>query len=117
MLNFFFFYPGSFTLYFIFVNCLRYCERDFEDEKVLIQHQKAKHFKCRVCHKKLYTAPGLVIHLLQVHKEKLDNVPNAIPTRVRELEREVYGMDGIPEEDKKAYEQKVRRGESFAKIC
>lgn len=23
-----------------------YCDREFDDEKVLIQHQKAKHFKC-----------------------------------------------------------------------
>ena len=44
----------------------RYCNRDFEDEKVLIQHQKAKHFKCHICHKKLYTGPGLAIHCMQV---------------------------------------------------
>ena len=44
----------------------RYCNREFEDEKVLIFHQKAKHFKCHVCHKKLYTAPGLAIHCSQV---------------------------------------------------
>ena len=44
----------------------RYCNRDFEEEKVLIQHQKAKHFKCHVCHKKLYTGPGLAIHTMQV---------------------------------------------------
>ena len=23
-----------------------YCERDFDDLKILINHQKAKHFKC-----------------------------------------------------------------------
>jgi hypothetical protein len=48
-----------------------YCEREFEDEKVLIQHQKAKHFKCHVCHKKLSSAGGMVIHVLQVHKESI----------------------------------------------
>ena len=32
-----------------------YCNRIFDDEKILIQHQKAKHFKCHICHKKLYT--------------------------------------------------------------
>ncbi len=48
-------------------NCkLRYCNRDFDDEKILIQHQKAKHFKCHICHKKLYTGPGLAIHCMQV---------------------------------------------------
>lgn len=32
-----------------------YCDRIFADEATLIQHQKAKHFKCTVCHKKLST--------------------------------------------------------------
>uniref|UniRef100_A0A2K6KPZ1 Zinc finger protein 207 n=1 Tax=Rhinopithecus bieti TaxID=61621 RepID=A0A2K6KPZ1_RHIBE len=54
-----------------------YCNRDFDDEKILIQHQKAKHFKCHICHKKLYTGPGLAIHCMQVHKETIDAVPNA----------------------------------------
>jgi hypothetical protein len=48
---------------------LRYCDREFEDEKVLINHQKAKHFKCDFCNKKLSTAGGMVIHLENVHKE------------------------------------------------
>ena len=80
-----------------------YCERTFADEKVLVDHQKAKHFKCHVvcweaaahvcflqllqhipsvndtnaylsllqCHKKLSTAGGMVIHVLQVHKEQV----------------------------------------------
>ena len=46
-----------------------YCDREFDDEKVLVQHQKAKHFKCHVCNKKLSTAGGMAIHVLQVHKE------------------------------------------------
>lgn len=46
-----------------------YCDREFDDEKILVQHQKAKHFKCHVCHKKLSTAGGMAIHVLQVHKE------------------------------------------------
>jgi Zn finger protein HypA/HybF involved in hydrogenase expression len=43
-----------------------YCNREFDDEKILLQHQKAKHFKCHLCHKKLYTGPGLQIHSIQV---------------------------------------------------
>src|SRR5512145_2058736 len=39
-----------------------YCARVFDDEKVLIQHQKARHFKCHICHKKLSTSSGMVIH-------------------------------------------------------
>uniref|UniRef100_M8C4X8 Zinc finger protein 207 n=1 Tax=Aegilops tauschii TaxID=37682 RepID=M8C4X8_AEGTA len=48
-----------------------YCDREFDDEKILVQHQKAKHFKCHVCHKKLSTAGGMAIHVLQVHKESV----------------------------------------------
>lgn len=51
---------------FLFLNMYRYCNREFDDEKILIQHQKAKHFKCHICHKKLYTGPGLSIHCMQV---------------------------------------------------
>ncbi|XP_029013562.1 BUB3-interacting and GLEBS motif-containing protein ZNF207-like [Betta splendens] len=75
-----------------------YCNRDFDDEKILIQHQKAKHFKCHICHKKLYTGPGLAIHCMQVHKETIDGVPNALPGRT-DIELEIYGMEGIPEKD------------------
>uniref|UniRef100_A0A8C1XUU0 Zinc finger protein 207, b n=1 Tax=Cyprinus carpio TaxID=7962 RepID=A0A8C1XUU0_CYPCA len=75
-----------------------YCNRDFDDEKILIQHQKAKHFKCHICHKKLYTGPGLAIHCMQVHKETIDSVPNAIPGRT-DIELEIYGMEGIPDKD------------------
>lgn len=48
-----------------------YCDRVFEHEEVLIQHQKAKHFKCPTCNKKLSTAGGLVVHNSQVHKETI----------------------------------------------
>ncbi|KAG3275195.1 hypothetical protein H1C71_020761, partial [Ictidomys tridecemlineatus] len=46
-------------------------KKKFDDEKILIQHQK-----------KLYTGPGLAIHCMQVHKETIDVVPNAIPGRI-----------------------------------
>ncbi|KAH7288622.1 hypothetical protein KP509_31G034100 [Ceratopteris richardii] len=72
-----------------------YCDREFDDEKILIQHQKAKHFKCIVCHKKLSTAGGLVIHVLQVHKQTITKVPNAKPQR-ESTELEIFGMEGIP---------------------
>jgi len=80
-----------------------YCNREFDDEKILIQHQKAKHFKCHICHKKLYTGPGLSIHCMQVHKETIDKVPNSLPNRGN-IEIEIYGMEGIPEADLKAHE-------------
>ncbi|EER99357.1 hypothetical protein BDA96_02G312900 [Sorghum bicolor] len=72
-----------------------YCDREFDDEKILVQHQKAKHFKCHVCHKKLSTASGMSIHVLQVHKESVTKVPNAKPDR-ESTEIEIFGMQGIP---------------------
>ena len=35
-----------------------YCERDFDDLKILINHQKAKHYKCDRCGRRLNTAGG-----------------------------------------------------------
>eukprot|EP01118_Nematostelium_gracile_P017560 TRINITY_DN7547_c0_g1_i1.p1 TRINITY_DN7547_c0_g1~~TRINITY_DN7547_c0_g1_i1.p1 ORF type:complete len:343 (+),score=100.11 TRINITY_DN7547_c0_g1_i1:103-1131(+) len=75
-----------------------YCGREFDDEKILIQHQKAKHFKCHICHKKLTTAGGMVVHVYQVHKENIVKVPNAKPGR-DSINYEIYGMEGIPDEN------------------
>lgn len=75
----------------------RYCDREFEDEKILINHQKAKHFKCYQCHKKLTTATGLAIHLYSVHKESISTVPNAKEGRDA-LKPDIIGMDGVPED-------------------
>ena len=44
-----------------------YCDRVFSDEATLILHQKAKHFKCPDCNRKLNTAQGLSTHCYQVH--------------------------------------------------
>ncbi|GFT36642.1 BUB3-interacting and GLEBS motif-containing protein ZNF207 [Trichonephila clavipes] len=85
-----------------------YCNREFDDEKILIQHQKAKHFKCNLCHKKLYTGPGLAIHCMQVHKETISKVPHALQNRSN-IDIEIYGMEGIPTQDILERE-KLRRG-------
>jgi hypothetical protein len=77
-----------------------YCDRIFDDEKILIQHQKARHFKCNICHKKLSTPSGLVVHCMQVHKEALKAVPNAKPGK-ESVELEIYGMEGVPGEESK----------------
>ncbi|POM77653.1 Hypothetical protein PHPALM_4934 [Phytophthora palmivora] len=77
-----------------------YCDRNFDDEKVLILHQKARHFKCPTCHKKLSTISGMIIHIQQVHKETLKSIPNAIPNAKpgkESVEVEVYGMEGVPD--------------------
>ncbi|KAF2666364.1 hypothetical protein BT63DRAFT_458727 [Microthyrium microscopicum] len=74
-----------------------YCERDFDDLKILISHQKAKHFKCDRCGRRLNTAGGLSVHMNQVHKEQLASVENALPNR-QGLEVEIFGMEGIPDD-------------------
>jgi hypothetical protein len=45
-------------------------ERDFDDLKILISHQKAKHFKCERCGRRLNTAGGKRIPL-KVHKRQV----------------------------------------------
>eukprot|EP01023_Acetabularia_acetabulum_P006277 TRINITY_DN12624_c0_g1_i2.p1 TRINITY_DN12624_c0_g1~~TRINITY_DN12624_c0_g1_i2.p1 ORF type:complete len:350 (-),score=50.21 TRINITY_DN12624_c0_g1_i2:317-1252(-) len=72
-----------------------YCDRQFADEATLIQHQKAKHFKCESCGKKLSGISGLTIHASQVHKINMSLVPNAKPGR-DSVQKEVFGMAGVP---------------------
>lgn len=48
-----------------------------------------------------------------MHKEKVEKVPNALPGR-NSIELEIYGMEGIPEEDLKNHEkQKIAKGGKF----
>ncbi|KAK5094556.1 hypothetical protein LTR70_004059 [Exophiala xenobiotica] len=83
-----------------------YCERDFDDLKILINHQKAKHFKCDRCGRRLNTAGGLNVHMNQVHKENLNAIENALPNRAG-LDVEIFGMEGIPEEIVQQHNQRV----------
>jgi len=62
---------------------------------VLIQHQRAKHFKCPQCHKKISSAQGMMVHVFQVHKETIEKVPGAKPDR-DSFEIAIFGMDGVP---------------------
>lgn len=82
-----------------------YCERDFDDDKVLMNHQKAKHFKCH-CNRRLNTAGGLAVHLSQVHKETLTTIDNALPNRA-DLSVEIFGMEGIPDDVLQQHRQRV----------
>jgi len=83
-----------------------YCERDFEDLKLLISHQKAKHFKCDRCGKRLNTAGGLSVHMNQVHKETLEHVENALPNR-QSLDIEIFGMEGVPDDIIQQHNQRI----------
>jgi hypothetical protein len=72
-----------------------YCDKEFNNEIVLHQHQKARHFNCKKCGKRFSTAPALDTHMFQVHKIKLRTVPNAKATRDT-FDISIYGMDGVP---------------------
>lgn len=41
---------------------------------------------------------------MQVHKETIDKVPNSLPHRGN-IEIEIYGMEGIPEQDAREHER------------
>ena len=95
-------------------------------DTVLMQHQKAKHFKCNLCPRRLNTAGGLAVHIQQVHKlepEKfvtlffsifhhclisscsLPRIENALPGRDG-YEVEIFGMEGIPAPDIADYKRR-----------
>ena len=76
--------------------CSWYCgtDRTFDDETILIQHQRTKHFQCPTCHKKLTTATALKTHCLYVHKEEINRVPNARDGRDA-FDFDIVGMDGV----------------------
>lgn len=40
----------------------------FHPAIVLLQHQRAKHYRCPYCPRRLNTSGGLTVHLHQVHK-------------------------------------------------
>ncbi|KZV94643.1 hypothetical protein EXIGLDRAFT_611506 [Exidia glandulosa HHB12029] len=72
---------------------------------VLMQHQKAKHFKCRNCPRRLNTAGGLAVHVQQVHKLDPDKIDNALPGRDG-YDVEIFGMEGIPAPDLADYRRR-----------
>ncbi|GAA5900038.1 hypothetical protein JCM8208_005574 [Rhodotorula glutinis] len=83
-----------------------YCDRTFEDQRVLLSHQKAKHFRCPMCPRRLNTAGGLGVHLDQVHKVGTDKIENALPGR-ESFDIEIYGMEGIPAGDLAAWKRRT----------
>lgn len=96
----------------------------------MISHQKAKHFKCDRCGRRLNTAGGrstlvpssvlvcsvadygrtlgLSVHMNQVHKETLSHVENALPNR-QALDVEIFGMEGVPEEVREQHKQRIHQ--------
>ena len=44
-----------------------YCDKEFENANILLQHQKNRHFACKQCNRKFSTAASLATHMNQVH--------------------------------------------------
>uniref|UniRef100_A0A7S0ZLN0 C2H2-type domain-containing protein n=1 Tax=Timspurckia oligopyrenoides TaxID=708627 RepID=A0A7S0ZLN0_9RHOD len=78
-----------------------YCDRTFQDERVLIIHQKEKHFRCPQCSKKLHSLNGLCNHSQFIHRITITNIPHALSER-DDTSVNVIGMSGIPEDPKQA---------------
>jgi len=74
-----------------------YCDRIFENERVLIQHQRAKHFQCPWCTRKISSAHGMQVHAFQVHQRTIDEVPASKDGRST-FDIEIFGMDGVPQD-------------------
>ncbi|KAL4442340.1 hypothetical protein ABPG74_005681 [Tetrahymena malaccensis] len=72
-----------------------YCDKTFENEIILHQHQKARHFTCEKCQKKFSTADLIKSHLHQSHNENLQKVPNSLSDR-SSIELKIFGMQGVP---------------------
>jgi hypothetical protein len=74
-----------------------YCERPFDDDRILLNHQRQKHFLCSECGKRLNTIGGLKTHMENVHKGTIKKVENAIEGR-EDIRVEIYAMEGVPPE-------------------
>lgn len=85
-----------------------YCDKEFDNANILLQHQKNRHFACNRCNRKFSTAASMSTHMLQVHNETvgkyyytrnltLFRVPNAKAGR-DQVDINVYGMEGVPGE-------------------
>lgn len=72
-----------------------YCDREFNDEKVLLVHQRTKHFTCPHCYKKLSSARGLVTHARQLHSVEIKTIPNSISGR-ESSSIDISAMNGVP---------------------
>lgn len=74
-----------------------YCEKEFENANILLQHQKNRHFACKLCTRKFSTASSLQTHMNQVHGQSIQKVSNAIAGRDR-VDINIYGMEEVPVE-------------------
>ncbi|OHT16791.1 Zinc finger, C2H2 type family protein [Tritrichomonas foetus] len=73
-----------------------FCDKVFDDEVHLINHQRMFHFRCPICRRQKMNCKLLVEHMSGVHKQILEKVPNALEGK-DSPDNVVFGMKGIPE--------------------
>ncbi|CAJ1345505.1 unnamed protein product [Effrenium voratum] len=88
-----------------------YCDRKFDDEKTLVQHQRIKHFCCFECGRTFSSVTGLRVHMLNAYKKSLKEVPRAMAGR-ENPDVFVHGMEGIPQDVLEERMQKVMAEQS-----
>ena len=74
-----------------------YCDKEFDNANILLQHQKNRHFACKNCSRKFSTAASMSSHVLTVHNLAVSKVPNAKAGRDA-IGDNIYGMEGVPAE-------------------
>ena len=99
-----------------------YCDKEFENANILLQHQKNRHFACKQCTRKFSTAASLCTHMNQVHHgSSIQKVPNAIAGRDK-VDINIYGMDEVPAEvieerlAKKINKKKIKLEQELKKV-
>ncbi|CAD7963485.1 unnamed protein product [Amoebophrya sp. A25] len=72
-----------------------YDDKEFDTEEQLIQYQRQRHFRCTMCGLKAHSAGALGVHMEQVHHQRLNAVPNALPDR-NNPSMMIIGIKGVP---------------------
>ena len=88
-----------------------YCDRSFDDEKILQNHQKACHFRCPTCRKRFSDGRAVAVHFEKVHNHPLkefilffytvilivSRIPKSNPA-TSDPEQVINGLNGVKPE-------------------
>ncbi|CAL1132812.1 unnamed protein product [Cladocopium goreaui] len=87
-----------------------YCDREFDDVKTLVHHQRTKHFCCGECGRTFGSVTSLRVHMLNSYKKSLKEVPHAMSGR-ENPDVVVHGMDGLPQD---ILEERIQKSKADA---
>src|SRR3989338_488948 len=66
-----------------------YCDRGFDDELARMTHLREKHYRCRMCNRRLASITSLAVHTRQVHKQDLPGVFGAVEDGRQSVQRAI----------------------------